>query len=367
MSSNLFYGTNPRLRLAWLNNHNTATEFIAKTCSNYGAEVYIPLLCPEKGAAAFDVAKNLRTINNLHELDSLNVYRDDSPGLSARQILELNSFDYVIIPGAVRTKPLFEVASLCSAKILIYEWGDVGNVKLHRDWDRFLIRPNVRLAVTNKTLSDHAIYLPLGLPEEKLKRVIDGRSSDLAAGACLSLQTRPNLYNDRYALLIASRLYKNCYADSYIRQMLDVLRSNRLGLVIAGKDISAQYAQMLYLHNHEHWNWVQIYSDLPDLQFYSILGKSSCLLYWMNEKYVCQYSALEANYLGVPVVYFEDTMISAYMHPSDSLRLTVTDRAREVDDLLMSSRLQPLIQNFYIDQSDWTRLFNRELDLEFSQ
>ena len=158
-------------RVAYLNNHNTAAPFVVATMTKAGATTYIPTKCPEVGPVKGQAAVDLRTCQISEEdaavLDGVDLYAKDL-GVGPEYLDCLNrNFDVVVFPGSVRTENYLYIAEHATMPIVILEWGDIGGVVFHREYESVVAkRSNVQYAVAQRALSADHMQLPLGLAEE---------------------------------------------------------------------------------------------------------------------------------------------------------------------------------------------------------
>ena len=154
-------------RVAYLNNHNSAASFVASACLANGVEFYMPSRCNEPGSLRNKDARRIRTVSldplTIDELDRQDLYSNRTR-LSRRYIQALSeNFNLVILAGAVRTKPLLQIAKKVQTQVVVLEWGDIGGLVFHTEFKQFERRSNIEIAVAYEEFSADKRHLPLGL------------------------------------------------------------------------------------------------------------------------------------------------------------------------------------------------------------
>jgi hypothetical protein len=326
-----------KMKIAYLNNHSAVCKFILQLAKTKGAQVYLPLICPENGGFSMDAARASRTLH-ISELDDLDIYSSTTP--TPLQMSKLNSLDLVIIPGAVRSRCLLAVAQTTLAKTCILEWGDINNTPVHHEWNSALTRKNVNRAVCYKYLDTNAFLLPLGYDFSSLASFTTKRAS-LGDHVCL----------------IASRLGHGSYSLPHVEAMLECLSSQKLKLVIMGKEISRITGSYLASKYSTRWQGIAYYSDLDQDSFYSMLATSQALLYWITEPTVLQYSAIEANYLDVPIIYSTKSLIAKYLDHTDPLRICLNKKYL-AEEILIQHQGQILNDRVLEGLENWDQLLS---------
>lgn len=334
------------MRIAYLNNHATACRFIIKEAARYGCNVYIPVIAHERGALASNEARAVRTLD-LESLDDLDIYSDLFP--ARRHIDALQQCHLIIIPGAVRSVCLLFLAQNLNTKVLILEWGDVGNTRVHSEYNIALSRRNCLRAVCYSSLDPSAFHLPLGCDFTLLDNAIRANGQRKSTN---------------YLCLIASRLYQDGYTFSGVTNMLNRVHSASLELVIMGKEIPTASGEFLKQTYSDRWRSIAYLTDLPTSEFYGTLANSQALLYWMDEETVLQYSAIEANYLGVPIISLNSSLVTKYLNADDPLVIPRGGMSVNIEMLLNQKKSQGVCHNVLGGLDNWGKLLSNELALD---
>ena len=334
------------MRIAYLNNHATACRFIVKEAARYGCNVYIPVIAHEQGALASNEARAVRTLD-LESLDDLDIYSDLFP--AQRHMDALEQCHLIIVPGAVRSGCLLFLAQKLATNVLILEWGDVGNTRVHFEYNIALSRRNCLRAVCYSSLDPYAFHLPLGCDFTLLDN---------------ALRANRQRKSTNYVCLIASRLYRDGYTFSKVTKMLNRVHSTSLDLVIMGKEIPAASGEFLKQTYSDRWRGIASYSDLPTSEFYGTLANSQALLYWMDEETVLQYSAIEANYLGVPIVSLNSSLVTKYLQADDPLVIPRGSKSVDMEMLLHQKKSQDVCHKIFVGLDNWGKLLSDERALE---
>jgi hypothetical protein len=305
--------------IAYLNNHNTAAAWVIRLFTQLGAGVYIPAICAEVGSLSGTEAKSARTaiLDPQTEalLDEIDVYAGELT-VTSRHVQALDrTFEAVVFPGAVRTPNLLFLAEHCRIPVIVYEWGDVGNIVFHSEYASVIAaRSNVQVAVAYEAFSDTALHLPLGLPKD------------------LFAEDYERILFDRPTFaLVASRIYSQ---SSYTRDnVLDFVRDvdgSDYDLLIVGKDHRDPELRRAF---GAGWHDVQVRSDLSRESLCSVLSSVDGLLYWMREPAVVQLSPFESASLGTPIIYSSDTFLSSLLPGDDPCRATSPAEIRRAMEL----------------------------------
>jgi hypothetical protein len=293
-------------RVAYLNNHNTAAPFVVETMAALGAETYLPLVCPERGALSGPAAAQLRTARLEPKeqtlLDVVDWY-NEALTVDVRVLACLDSlFDVVIIPAAVRTPNLRVTAHLLSTRVIVFEWGDIMGITTHAEYDAAVARANVRRAVAYQRLGADLLHLPLGLPR----------------GIAAALARSDAVRQSDTVIIAVSRLWAR-YSRTQLLELLEAIHAPSFHLLIVGKD----HGDTSFLQRYtSRWQSITARADQPVEALYRSYKQSAALLYWMREPTVLQYSALECITLGTPVIYYAQSLLSAVMPAADPCRVT---------------------------------------------
>ena len=336
-----------KYRVAHLNNHNSAANFVASVCFDAGIEFYMPLICFENGALRHGDAKSLRSISLAPEqelaLDEINLYEENGDLTDEYINLLSRCFDLIIIPGATRNRKLVSIANRANTKVLIYEWGDISGISLHQEYNEALNRPNVSLAVQFRSQHPTAVCLPLGFNE--------------AIYDCI----RQAKHDSPSAAIVLSRLHSN-YSRAVFDKVMSRISGAQYDLHIFGKDHGSDDFSAKYL---SRWRSITLRPDLELCQLYESLSKFYCLIYPIEEMAMCQYAPFEAIFLGTPVIYSSKTLFSSMLPSNDACRVRSFD---DISNILQSlsvtgvAQLAALNQNIALKEmlaakSKWRGLF----------
>lgn len=302
---------------AFLNNHNTAAPFVVKMLADLGVDTYIPSRCAESGACAGDAAKALRTSRLSTEvcecLDEIDFYADTRT-IDMAHVDVLNaSFDLVVIPGATRTPNLLFLAETLAVPVVIYEWGDINGITMHREYHKASSRANVRVAVAYSDFDRTLLHLPLGFAECPSGAAIQS-GRDQCGVQTNAGHTVPTI------VTIASRLTgPHGYTHNHLKRALKMIRATHARLLVLGKHhVDTRFLKSFWFK----WKSIERRSDLSRADLLQELRSAAAFLYWMREPAVLQYVALESAALGTPVIYWADTLLSRYMPVVDQCRLS---------------------------------------------
>jgi hypothetical protein len=336
-----------KYRIAYLNNHNSAANFVASVCFDAGIEFYMPLICLENGSLRHGEAKCIRSISLAPEqelaLDKIDLH-DERSDLTDEYINLLSRcFDLIIIPGATRHRKLVSIANRANTKVLIYEWGDISGISLHQEYNVALNRPNVSLAVQFRSQHPTAVCLPLGFNEA----IYDCK--------------RQAKHDSPSAAIVLSRLHSN-YSRAVFDKVMSRIRGAQYDLHIFGKDHGSDDFSAKYL---SRWKSITLRSDLELCQLYESLSKFYCLIYPIEEMTMAQYTPFEAIFLGTPVIYSSKTLFSSMLPSNDACRVSSFDDSSNILQSLSVpglAQLAALNQNIALKEilnakSKWQDLF----------
>jgi hypothetical protein len=201
--------------------------------------------------------------------------------------------------------------------IVILEWGDIGGVTFHREYESVVAnRSNVQYAVAQRALSPDHMHLPLGLAE------------DVSTLGNLIVPTweRPTFG------LIASRLSDTSgWTYRQVAKFLRDPKAKNADLIILGKDHGVDQP---FPEIERRWHGVRNATDLSKPELLGIIASLNATLYWMREKCVVQYSPLEAAAVGTPTIYWHDTFLSQLMPAKDPCRVTSRREMRKAIALM---------------------------------
>ena len=153
---------------------------------------------------------------------------------------------------------------------------------MHRNLDRIVFASGYEelLVPEEDWVIQNSVFLPIGLPTEG-KESYEGLEESLLA---VIPRIEPNSY----------------YEQSFIKHTKMISKAN---LQVAGRQ-------------HLPFKDKRILGSLNRSEFEALLSKSRAMIYASREKLHVHYHPLEAMQIGMPVVYFEDTLLHSVMQGS---------------------------------------------------
>jgi len=291
--------------ILYLLNHKVLTDFEVPILNKKGYGVYIP-----------KSYSDLSVVNSINHA-TVNFY-DNYIHISPRDIIELNkirwfsnivlsqniinilnnNFKYIFLTMLTQTKMMNQLIKNFNGTIYYRFFGLSGNAT-YRDRVNRYVSPKVKYIFSYPEIYQY---------EQKLSKFFnDNNSYVIPLGLSNSLFTKlSGTYNRKSdkIIFVCSRINsKECkyYFDIYQNFKRNLKNFEH---VILGKN------------NEAVLNDKTIHNNLPDNEYYSLMSSGACMYYHGKEPRHLHYHPLEAIIIGIPVIFYKQSLLSGYLNDS---------------------------------------------------
>jgi hypothetical protein len=333
-------------RILWLLNHKTLMQYEVPLLRSMGFEVFVPKIIPKtvefrSGVVDFSFDESL-TIPD-HALRVLNSCRFYQRSWPRDVVFYMNRYFGTAFVMPIEEQ-FREIVTSFEGNLLMRAFGHVNTASYHKDLKAFYgeqvfcwinaVRHRFWFAAGYEQLTEcepslfaeRSVYLPIGLPS------VFWKNANTWTGT------------DKRLLFLCPSIVKNpYYATSYKQFKRDF--GDFPHVIVGQQDVPVDDPHVL--------------GFVSDRELAELYKTCSVLLYPSREKRHVHYSPIEANIVGMPVIFYSDSLLARLCHRKVQGSVSSVAEARDLIKAILNGE-GDLVASLKKDQQDIAYFFSDE-------